>query len=448
MEVILQELGLGTLIDRFSEERVDPDVLVSLNDNELVRLGVNTIGERVRLRELCRKKLADSQPGTQSRSSVLAQERSLLFAPSTSTSRRTTSTERKKKNTKKRPWTVQFMCLADRYSSKVPTSSQKQILYKAGLGIKKIKLDLDDVEQTVKDKITSDVEEDEVQTVVGFPQLRSCGGFEMMQCLPKCRDLSVINSSWSASALKSCIGGEQAKIYLRPIQKSLSTTPIDTNKNESSIKETCNICQQEFLVRELRSHVWVCTTRLITNDTSDESEGASTSGEPSVRNDSASATEGQSRRMQQSSLGENGLQSHSQREEIIIDDYEDNSVNTTESNQSIGGNGEHDDMVIGHQSVEDAVKTTITYYQQQEVTNPVEILRSLQTNMVYGRALDVQDPSTIETGETNFILVNREDLLDTAFDEINSLTDLRKTLEVQFYNEVLVIYVDYNNYMC
>ena len=171
MEVILQELGLGTLIDRFSEERVDLDVLVSLNDNELVRLGVNTIGERVRLRELCRKKLADSQPGTQSRSSVLAQERSLLFAPSTSTSRRTTSTERKKKNTKKRPWTVQFMCLADRYSSKVPTSSQKQILYKAGLGIKKIKLDLDDDEQTVKDKITSDVEEDEVQTVVGFPQL-------------------------------------------------------------------------------------------------------------------------------------------------------------------------------------------------------------------------------------------------------------------------------------
>ena len=80
------------------------------------------------------------------------------------------------------------------------------------------------------------------------------------------------------------------------------------------------------------------------------------------------------------------------------------------------------------------MKTTITYCQQQEVTNPVEILKSLQTNMVYGRALDVQDPSTIETGETNFILVNREDLLDTAFDEINSLTDLRKTLEVQFYN--------------
>ena len=63
------------------------------------------------------------------------------------------------------------MCLADRYSLKVPKSSQKQILYKADLGIKKIKLDLNDDEHTVKDKITSDVEEDEVETVVGFPQL-------------------------------------------------------------------------------------------------------------------------------------------------------------------------------------------------------------------------------------------------------------------------------------
>ena len=96
------------------------------------------------------------------------------------------------------------------------------------------------------------------------------------------------------------------------------------------------------------------------------------------------------------------------------------------------------------------MKTTTTYCQQQEViyTNPVEILRSVQTNMVYGRALDVQDHSIIETGETNFILVNRDDLFDTAFAEINSLTDLRKTLEVQFYNEVLVIYMDYNNYVC
>lgn len=132
MDAILQELNLGTLIERFSEERVDPEILVSLNDNELVRLSVNTIGERARLRDLCRNKLAENrQPSNpQSRSSILAQERSLLFTPNTSTSRRTTSVEgnRKTAKSKKRTWTVQFMCLADRYSSKVPTSSEKQIL--------------------------------------------------------------------------------------------------------------------------------------------------------------------------------------------------------------------------------------------------------------------------------------------------------------------------------
>lgn len=58
--------------------------------------------------------------------------------------------------------------------------------------MKKIKFDLDDDEQAVKDKVTSDAKEDEAEIVVGFPQLRSCGGFEMMQCLPNCRDHQLI----------------------------------------------------------------------------------------------------------------------------------------------------------------------------------------------------------------------------------------------------------------
>ena len=39
-------------------------------------------------------------------------------------------------------------------------------------------------------------------------------------------------------------------------------------------------------------------------------------------------------------------------------------------------------------------------------------------------------------GETNFILVNRNDLIESAFDEIDSISDIRKTL-VQFYDEVI-----------
>jgi len=56
--------------------------------------------------------------------------------------------------------------------------------------------------------------------------------------------------------------------------------------------------------------------------------------------------------------------------------------------------------------------------------------------VVTGRALDIKDPSEAEEGETNFILVDRDNLLDTAFDELSNVPDLTTTLEVQFYHEV------------
>ena len=53
------------------------------------------------------------------------------------------------------------------------------MLFKAGLSLKKIKLDPNDDEDTVKEKVTSDVKDSDGNTV-GFPALRSCGGFELM----------------------------------------------------------------------------------------------------------------------------------------------------------------------------------------------------------------------------------------------------------------------------
>ena len=67
------------------------------------------------------------------------------------------------------------------------------------------------------------------------------------------------------------------------------------------------------------------------------------------------------------------------------------------------------------------------------------MLRYLQGQVVTGRSLDVEDPALTLEGETNFILVSRENLMEIAFDEIRSLNDLRLTLEVQFYNEVFFL---------
>ena len=60
----------------------------------------------------------------------------------------------KKKAVAKWSWTVSFVCVADLHQSKIPTSTEKQVLFQAGLGVKKIKLDLEDDEQSVLEKIT------------------------------------------------------------------------------------------------------------------------------------------------------------------------------------------------------------------------------------------------------------------------------------------------------
>ena len=63
MDKILRELNLGTLVDRFDAEKIEPDTVISASDSELSRLGVSTIGDRIRLRDLCSKssKQADSE---------------------------------------------------------------------------------------------------------------------------------------------------------------------------------------------------------------------------------------------------------------------------------------------------------------------------------------------------------------------------------------------------
>ena len=38
-------------------------------------------------------------------------------------------------------------------------------------------------------------------------------------------------------------------------------------------------------------------------------------------------------------------------------------------------------------------------------------------------------------------MVDRQNLLQTALDEISCLQDFRKTLEVQFYNEVMFLFL-------
>ena len=72
------------------------------------------------------------------------------------------------------------------------------------------------------------------------------------------------------------------------------------------------------------------------------------------------------------------------------------------------------------------------------ITEPTEMLRYLQKKIVTGRPLDVTESSEILEGETNYITVDRENILKTTFEELKHVSDPRVTFEVQFYGEQAV----------
>ena len=235
MENILKELGLESLIPQFSEERIEPENVSTLSDEELSCLGVNTIGDRIRLRGMC----TTAEKDRQSAAANVLEERMALFTGCSS--RRG---DRKKKAVARRTWTVGFVCVADRYQARIPSSTDKQVLLHAGLGLKKIKLDLEDDEHDVLEKITCGDKDDD-GNIKGFPQLKECGGFEIMYCVSSCKELRPLNCCWTAKDLKANIGA-QSKLYLRPIQKNLSTVSV-LPQNKSQVKEKCFICKKEVL---------------------------------------------------------------------------------------------------------------------------------------------------------------------------------------------------------
>ena len=58
---------------------------------------------------------------------------------------------------------------------------------------------------------------------------------------------------------------------------------------------------------------------------------------------------------------------------------------------------------------------------------PVEILRFLQKHIVEGKELDVGDTSDTAEGETNYICVNRHDILTSTFPEQEAIQNFHIT---------------------
>ena len=202
MEQILRQIELCNLVENFTAQRVDVETVVAASDGELPRLGVETVGDRVRLREACRRSRRNGQPLSSISEAVV--ERAHLFnisRPSTSRQPGRSKSNGRRNAQKPKPWSPQFVCLADAWSSCVPTATQNEILKKAGLGLKKITLDVTDDEEKVTAKIVSD-KLDEDGEPKGFPQLKEVGSFEMLYCAANSRDLCLLKFSRAAKVLK------------------------------------------------------------------------------------------------------------------------------------------------------------------------------------------------------------------------------------------------------
>ena len=63
--------------------------------------------------------------------------------------------------------------------------------------------------------------------------------------------------------------------------------------------------------------------------------------------------------------------------------------------------------VVDNLSVDKIVDKVVGYCSAENISNPVEILRCLQKDLVTGQPLEVTDATECSRGQTNFILVDR-----------------------------------------
>lgn len=313
--------------------------------------------------------------------------------------------------------------MADRMATKPSKTSEKLTLQNAGLGFIKIQFQEIDTEETAFAKLTR---------IDDFPLLKDVGGFELLHCQSNCRELQVISCPWSVEFLKKVIG-TQAKIYIRPIQKNIK---VITEEGPSTLKESCSTCQKLFSITELRDHV---------NQCSEVDEGYLPDLDIQADVDFESIT-----------TAFNEVSTPTLLETSVVPNTPDNtfatamfesaethaeleveSVNNS-SAPNLNSSAIENQTTLG-QSVSNIVESTVQYCTLNGIFDPTEILRYFQKKIVTGRKLDIVDETNLLEGKTNFILVDRNRIIESSFEEIKAIEDLRTCLEVQFYGEVMFL---------
>ena len=132
-------------------------------------------------------------------------------------------------------WAHNFFCLADSNAVTVPTGKvAKKKLSDAGLGEKRLQVSVNASAIDLHRAITT-----------AFPKLEDCGGYTLLKCIPNSRNLQVLEpyTSHTPKSLRDVVG--QSRIYIRPLQKSISLDVLPLDSNSADL-EVC-YCQECIL---------------------------------------------------------------------------------------------------------------------------------------------------------------------------------------------------------
>ena len=256
-----------------------------------------------------------------------------------------------------------------------------------------------DTEEDVNAKLTSS-EFDEDQNTISFPQRKNCGGFELLRCVLNCRVLESIECAMAVKKLKTSVG--LGKIYVRPIQRSLSIISIKQEvSSNTSLKETCIYCGKKFLLKDLRSHLdsffsfpnFEGDDALSTESTSELQPAFNNS--PSVNDINDEVNENSNNESTHNEvLSENTVSAFNVIYEIV------------DRSEVMPQRGQVEKLDIDEKIVE-----VINHCLDKNLSHPIEIRKYLQSQLAQGRALDVSNVSNVDDGLTNFIMVDRAKLI-------------------------------------
>ncbi|XP_069110129.1 putative leucine-rich repeat-containing protein DDB_G0290503, partial [Argopecten irradians] len=471
VEDILKSLNLSTLWPIFKDNKLtEIEVCLNLDNPSLQSLGLETMGDRIRFQEALKryKGKSNTSYSLPTDTGTSLRQTRLLFGRSR---RRTETKARDKKKSSARSWTASFVCLSDK--DKLSESFPKLIgiggfeLLKCLANKRKLEVlgctwNVQNLKAVMspqsrifirpiqKNLETVDVLSDNEGTLSFNSKIKE-------ECL-KCGQLICV-TMLRAHIVTCCDEDsdmELPDIEMHSVYQDIwsSNNDLDVELIESNTKGQGSGASNGSNVAELHTETPNLNDQLSNRNGREASNGSNVAEPHTERpnlNDQLSNRNGReasngsnvaephterpnlndqlsNRNGREASNGSNVAEPHAERPNL-----NDQLSNRNEASKDL-------DFPIHvspklSKDIEDIVENVVKVCSHW--SNPVEILKFLQANTIVGRKLEVEDVTeTIASeGETNHICVDRENILETAFDEIQQIKNFRITLEVDFYGE-------------